>query len=113
MARQFHRQAAPSPFQGGGKGKEREILMDASRLFTQSELNDLCLPGEARFLAALERGGQAHAKAVYEDVEKAFREFHDIYIKWVATVLEFLYERHGHEAMAKALALEGMLAGAF
>jgi len=85
----------------------------ATRLFTQSELNTLCLSGEARFLAALESGNKAHAKAVYEDVEKAFREFHDIYIKWVATILEFLYERHGHEAMAKALALEGMLAGAF
>jgi hypothetical protein len=85
----------------------------AQRLFTQSELNALCLPGEARFHAALGRGDKVHAKAVYEDVEKAFREFHDIYIKWVATILEFLYERHGHEAMARALALEGMLAGVF
>jgi len=62
----------------------------AQRLFTQSELNALCLPGEARFHAALGRGDKMHAKAVYEDVEKAFREFHDIYIKWVATILEFL-----------------------
>ncbi len=87
--------------------------MAASRLFSQNELNAFCLPGEARFTAALESGDKSHAKAAYDDVEKAFREFHDIYIKWVATILEFLYERHGHEAMAKALTLEGMLAGAF
>jgi len=60
----------------------------AQRLFTQSELNALCLPGEARLHAALEREDKMHAKAVYEDVEKSFREFHDIHIKWVATILE-------------------------
>lgn len=87
--------------------------MATQRLFTQAELDALCLPGEGRFLPALDSGDKAHAKAVYADVEAAFREFYDIYQKWVATILEFLYERHGHEAMAKALALEKMLAGAF
>ncbi|MGE4093998.1 MAG: hypothetical protein AB7G75_24515, partial [Candidatus Binatia bacterium] len=83
------------------------------RLFTQAELDALCLSGEARFTAALASGDKAQAQAVYKDNEKAFREFHDIYTKWVATILEFLYERHGHEAMAKALPLEKTIAGAF
>lgn len=87
--------------------------MPTQRLFTQAELDALCLPGEDRFFPALASGDKARAKAIYTDVEAAFREFHDIYHKWVATILEFLYEHHGHEAMAKALPLEKMLAGAF
>src|SRR5262249_44816509 len=81
--------------------------------FTQAELDALCLPGEDRFFPALDSESKSHAKAVYADVEAAFREFHDIYHKWVATILEFLYEHYGHEAMVKALPLEKMLAGAF
>ena len=87
--------------------------MPSQRLFTQSELDALCLPAADRVFAAIEGADKAHAQAVYTDVENAFREFHEIYHKWAATILEFLYERHGHEAMAKALPLETILAGAF
>lgn len=86
--------------------------MATQRLFTQAELDALCLPGATRVCAAIDTGGKEHAQAVYTDVEKAFREFHDIYHRWVATILEFLFEHHGHEAMAKALPLEKLLAGA-
>jgi len=87
--------------------------MAAQRLFTQSELDALCLPAAERVFAAIESGDKAHAKAVYTDVENAFREFHEIYQRWTATILEFLYERHGHDAMVRALPLETILAGAF
>lgn len=83
-----------------------------ARLFTQAELNLMCRNGTERVEAALASGDKAHAKEVYADVEKAFREFHEIYTKWVATIFEFLFKHHGHEAMAKAVPLEGMLAGA-
>ena len=84
-----------------------------SRLFTRAELDALCLDGTGRVMAALDSGDKARAKEVYVDVESAFREFHEIYTKWVATIFEFLFEHHGHEEMAKAIPLENMLAGAF
>ncbi|MBI3301441.1 MAG: hypothetical protein HYZ72_05100 [Deltaproteobacteria bacterium] len=68
--------------------------MTAQRLFTQAEFDALCLPATERVFAALDGSDKKHTKAVYTDVEKAFREFHDIYHRWAATVLEFLFEHY-------------------
>jgi hypothetical protein len=44
----------------------------------------------------------ARAKAVFRDVDSAYREFHQIYHAWVGTIFEFLFERHGHDALTLA-----------
>jgi len=49
------------------------------------------------------------ACAVTED---AFLAFHDIYYHWVATIQEFIYERYGHDGLAKAAPLGAVLAEA-
>jgi hypothetical protein len=59
-----------------------------ARLFTQAELNTMCLTGTERVAAALDSGKKAYAKEVYADVEKAFREFHDIYTKQIQAFID-------------------------
>jgi hypothetical protein len=86
--------------------------MAAQRLFTQAELDALCRPGSDRVLAALESGGGERVKGVFRDVDAAYRQFHEIYHAWVATIFEFVFEKHGHEAVTKAVPLDGALAAA-
>lgn len=86
--------------------------MAVQRLFTQAELDALCLPGAARVHAALEDGDRERARAVFRDVDAAYRQFHEIYHAWAATIFEFLFEKYGHEAVTKAVPLDGALAAA-
>jgi hypothetical protein len=86
--------------------------MATERLFTKAELDALCVPGAARILVALDPLDRARAKAVFRDVDSAYREFHQIYHAWVGTIFEFLFERHGHDAVTQAVPLGGGLAAA-
>jgi hypothetical protein len=86
--------------------------MTPERLFTQAELDALCVLGAARILSALDPLDRARAKAVFRDVDSAYREFHQIYHAWVGTIFEFLLERHGHDALTQAVPLGGGLAAA-
>ena len=86
--------------------------MATERLFTQAELDALCVPGAARILAALDPVDGARARAVFRDVDSVCREFHQIYHPWVGTIFEFLFERHGHDAVTQAVPLGGALAAA-
>jgi len=86
--------------------------MGTERVFTKAELDARCVPGAARILAALDPLDRARAKAVFRDVDSVCREFHQIYHPWVGTIFEFLFERHGHDAVAQAVPLGGGLAAA-
>jgi len=83
--------------------------MEASRLFTRAELDALCRAPQEQMSVVLAGGEKEAAKRKYADLEEAFLAFHDIYYHWVATVQEFLYERHGHEGLAKAAPLGAVL----
>ena len=81
--------------------------MATERLFTQAELDALCVPGAARILAALDPVDGARARAVFRDVDSAYREFHQIYHAWVGTIFEFLFERHGIRRNSRRSAFSG------
>src|SRR5262245_59345334 len=83
--------------------------MTAQRLFTQAELDALCRSPQEQMAVALASGNKEATKRKYAELEDAFLGFHDIYHHWVATVQEFLYERYGHEALAKAAPLGAVL----
>lgn len=80
-----------------------------ARLFTQAELDTMCRPPKEQMMAALEAGDRQAAKNKYAELEAAFLAFHDIYYHWVATIQEFLYERYGHDGLAKAAPLGAVL----
>jgi hypothetical protein len=84
--------------------------MTAQRLFTQAELEALCRSPKEQMAVALESGDKEAAKRKYAELEDAFLAFHDIYYHWVATIQEFIYERYGHDALAKAAPLGTVLA---
>jgi hypothetical protein len=86
--------------------------MTAQRLFTQAELDSLCRSPQEQLAVALTSGDKKAAKRKYAELEDAFLAFHDIYYHWVATIQEFLYERYGHDALAKAAPLGAVLAEA-
>jgi len=86
--------------------------MATQRLFTRAELDRLCQPGANRIVDALGSGNGERTKEIFRDVHAAYREFHEIYHAWVATIFEFLFEKHGHEAVTKAIGLDGALAAA-
>lgn len=83
--------------------------MTASRLFTHAELDAMCRAPQEQMAVVLAGGDKEAAKRRYAELEEAFLAFHDIYYHWVATVQEFLYERHGHEGLAKAAPLGAVL----
>src|SRR5262249_11724187 len=86
--------------------------MAAQQLFTQAELDALCRAPKEQMAAALESGGKGVAEQKYAELEDAFLAFHDIYYHWVATIQEFIYERYGHDGLAKAAPLGAVLAEA-
>lgn len=83
--------------------------MSAQRLFTHDELATLCRPPHEQMLAVLDAGDREAAKKRYSELEAAFLAFHDIYYHWVATIQEFIYERYGHDGLAKAAPLGAVL----
>ena len=83
--------------------------MAAEGLFTQAELGAMCRSPREQMAAALENGDKEAAKKKYAELEEAFLAFHDIYYHWVATAQEFIYERYGHEGLAKAVPLGAVL----
>jgi len=84
--------------------------MTAPRLFTQAELDALCRSPQEQMAVALASGDKEATKRKYAELEDAFLGFHDIYHHWVATIQEFIYERYGHDALAKAAPLGAVLA---
>jgi hypothetical protein len=83
--------------------------MTAQRLFSQAGLDALCRSPKEQIVAVLESGDKAAAKQKYAELEDAFLAFHDIYYHWVATIQEFIYERYGHDGLAKAAPLGAVL----
>jgi len=59
---------------------------------------------DSRPLAPLDR---TRAKALFRDVDSAYREFHQIYHAWVGTIFEFLFERHGIRRNSRRSAFSG------
>lgn len=83
--------------------------MPTQRLFTQTELSDLCRLPKDQMAAVCESGDKEAAKMKYIELENAFLAFHDIYYHWVATIQEFIYEHYGHDGLAKATPLGAVL----
>lgn len=81
----------------------------SAQLFSQPELDALCRSPREQIMAVLEAGDKEAAKQKYSELEEAFLAFHDIYYHWVATIQEFLYERYGHDGLAKAAPLGAVL----
>jgi len=77
----------------------------SERLFTQAELDALCVPPRDQLSAVLASGDKAAAKIKYGELEDAFRAFHEIYYRWVALEQAFLYENYGHEGLFKAVSI--------
>ncbi len=82
-------------------------MTGAKRLFSQEELDALCVPAAARIGAALDSGDTKGARAVYAMLEEALRNFSNLYVGWTASMHEFLSQRFGHEADAAASRPEG------
>ena len=86
--------------------------MDAPRLFTQAELDALCLSPRQQMEQALSDGDPRAAKSKYGELEEAFFAFHAIYYQWIASNQEFIFERWGHEALVKAAPIGEVLVAA-
>jgi hypothetical protein len=70
------------------------------------------VPRRSRWRQYSRAAAKKRPKQKYAELEDAFLAFHDIYYYWVATIQEFIYERYGHDGLAKAAPLGAVLAEA-
>ncbi len=84
--------------------------MSGRRLFTEEELALHGRGGRERFLDALGCGDPEEAIRVLEKILARYRQFHELYHGWTASLHSFLAERYGHEVASRLTALDDVLA---
>jgi hypothetical protein len=80
------------------------------RLFDEEELAAIAQSGLERVKAALATGNAAESQRVFDHVLDLYRQFHDIYHGWTASLFAFLNETYGHKTCAAMTHIEDVLA---
>lgn len=84
--------------------------MSDKRLFSPEELARHARGGRERFVDALATGNPDEVAAVLEAVLERYRQFHDLYHGWMASLHGFCQQRYGHEVTSRLTALDDVLA---
>ncbi len=82
----------------------------SERLFTQEELDWLALSGAERVRRALDTGDIAHIRETLAHVLGLYRQFHDLYHGWTASLFVHLNDQYGHEVTKASTHIEYTLA---
>ncbi len=89
---------------------DMEMTVMGDRLIDDHELAALALSGSERVAAALKSEDSAQAQEVFDHVIALYRQFHDLYHGWTASLFAFLNESYGHDVCKALTHIEDVLA---
>lgn len=77
--------------------------MVKNRVFTNEELIEMGTRTMDAAVLAVETGDKEKAKKLITRMSKEFQGVHDLYMNWIADLMDYLYVRDGEEALYQAL----------
>lgn len=77
--------------------------MEKNRVFTEEELKEMGRRTMDSALEALEAGDKEKAKKLVKRMHREFESLHDLYLHWVADLMDHIYVRDGESALYEAL----------
>ena len=75
----------------------------AKRVFTDEELEEMGERTLDLLTSAIEEGDKERARKLAGRMQREFSLLHDLYVDWVAGLMDYIYKNYGEEALHQAL----------
>lgn len=82
---------------------ERVVLHGMRLGMTPEELLQGSTPAAEEMAALIDRGDHAAVLRRYDELERGFRNVHDLYREWLSLLLTYVYREHGVDALEACL----------
>jgi len=74
-----------------------------NRVFTDEELKEMGTPTMDQLTQAIEAGDKEKAKRLAKQMYSDSSQMHDMYLDWVAGLMDYIYKNYGENALYQAL----------